>query len=154
MSPTDDHAPKTRIALRVLVVCVLLLGVFISFLTISTLQPPVLSTWESRLVGDWQSVETMEGQEPMLYNFGSDHVFRCSGGLIGRWWVENGQLHLTYWRDEKSYLPFADVYKRLLSSVEAYDLKFEDDDRVGIALPAAKEPARILVRQTMVREHP
>ncbi|WP_372717667.1 hypothetical protein [Novipirellula sp.] len=105
-----------------------------------------LSASEKRFVGQWQQTILPTNEPGPVSEFASDRTFRSDSGLAGRWWVRDEQLHIQYWTDKQSVLPFADLLRGWQAEKHTWNTTFNDEgDRVELALPN-KTPEAVLTR--------
>ncbi len=95
-----------------------------------------LSASENQLVGEWKQTILPTNEEGPTCTFSSDRVFRSDSGIAGRWHVSDELLHVQYWTDKPSVLPFADLLRRWQAPSDTWKITFSDEgNRVELAPP-------------------
>ncbi|QDS92232.1 hypothetical protein FF011L_09690 [Roseimaritima multifibrata] len=95
-----------------------------------------LSASENQLVGEWKQTILPTNEEGPTCTFSSDRAFRSDSGIAGRWHVRDELLHIQYWTDKQSLLPYADLLRRWHAPADTWKITFSDEgNRVELAPP-------------------
>lgn len=95
-----------------------------------------LSASENQLVGQWKQTILPANEEGPTCTFSSDRVVRSDSGLAGRWYVNDELLHVQYWTDKQSVLPFSDLLRSWQTPADTWKITFNDEgNRVELAPP-------------------
>ena len=115
-----------------LMLCLVLLA---SSLVLYVSRP--LSPTESFFVGHWDHIAWPSKEARSSCSFSSDRGFRSDdGGLIGQWWVMDGQLYLRHWGNSPSPWPFENLWRRMRTPAYAMDFQFDKhQNRIELAQP-------------------
>lgn len=106
-----------------------------------------LTPTETALVGNWSQVSMPDQKTLAGMAFGSDRTFCTNDGeFMGQWWISAEQLHIKYWRDEPTILPFTNALKNARADTEIWQITFDENgDHAELSQPG-NPPQTALVR--------